>query len=255
MVSQLEKSVLATNSTVNRFLYRDKPWYIPKCVHSFLPGPSSSPSSSSVSSTNSSESTLSQSTNQTVSQFVKFVVATSSTPDRFLSHDNRKISKGMVTSLLYPSQQYGTTTKSFLPEEHHTWATSATVSSSSMSAGIDPSRYLLVKTICFLLMYVNHAVNFYLYCLTGKRFRKELAAMLNCGRVTLMCTKNTNDMAAVAGVGVDEIAMHNCRRGVDRPQQYHGRVPPNQAQANSTSSRTRSGCLKRKSEIVDERYS
>lgn len=39
------------------------------------------------------------------------------------------------------------------------------------------ARNFLVKTICFLLVYVNHAVNFYLYCLTGRRFRLELRAL------------------------------------------------------------------------------
>lgn len=30
------------------------------------------------------------------------------------------------------------------------------------------------KAVAFLLMYSNHAVNFYLYCLTGHKFRREL---------------------------------------------------------------------------------
>jgi len=30
------------------------------------------------------------------------------------------------------------------------------------------------KAVAFLLMYTNHAVNFYLYCLTGSKFRREL---------------------------------------------------------------------------------
>lgn len=39
-----------------------------------------------------------------------------------------------------------------------------------------------VTTMCFLLMYVNHAINFYLYCVTGCKFRRELVDML-----TMMC--------------------------------------------------------------------
>lgn len=40
-------------------------------------------------------------------------------------------------------------------------------------------RYdMLTKTICFLLMYINHASNFYLYCITGQRFRNELRNMI-----------------------------------------------------------------------------
>lgn len=41
-------------------------------------------------------------------------------------------------------------------------------------------RNLLAKIICFLLVYTNHAINFYLYCLTGSRFRQELCAMFCC---------------------------------------------------------------------------
>lgn len=40
-------------------------------------------------------------------------------------------------------------------------------------------RYdMLTKTVCFLLMYANHASNFYLYCVTGQRFRNELKNMI-----------------------------------------------------------------------------
>jgi len=37
----------------------------------------------------------------------------------------------------------------------------------------------LTRCICFLLMYVNHAINFLLYCLTGRKFRAELKEMLS----------------------------------------------------------------------------
>jgi len=104
-------------------------------------------------------------------------------------------------------------------------------------------------------MYVNHAVNFYLYCLTGKRFRKELAAMLSCSRVKRMCLKGANETTVVGG----EVAVRNGRRDVDLHQQYAGRM----AQPSSTSSRTRSGRLmmnvnplrKSSSELNNERYS
>ena len=143
----------------------------------------------------------------------------------------------------------------YLSEEHQTWTTSIPVTTSSPPVSIDPSRYLLVKTVCFLLMYLNHAINFYLYCLTGKRFRKELAAMLNCGCVRLMCGQGANDTPDAAAVVVAEMAMHNCHRHVDAHQQHSGRMPLNQPPPNSTSSRTRSGRVMRKSEFLDERYS
>ncbi|ESO07823.1 hypothetical protein HELRODRAFT_170382 [Helobdella robusta] len=31
----------------------------------------------------------------------------------------------------------------------------------------------LLRAVCELLMYLNHAINFYLYCSTGDKFRKE----------------------------------------------------------------------------------
>ena len=39
------------------------------------------------------------------------------------------------------------------------------------------ARYRLLRTICFQLMYANHAVNFFLYCITGRKFRHELRDM------------------------------------------------------------------------------
>ena len=42
----------------------------------------------------------------------------------------------------------------------------------------EKAKDFLAKTICFLLMYVNHGINFYLYCVTGKKFRKELKEMI-----------------------------------------------------------------------------
>ena len=38
-------------------------------------------------------------------------------------------------------------------------------------------KTMLAKAVCFLLMYINHGVNFYLYCLTGKKFRQELRSI------------------------------------------------------------------------------
>ena len=44
----------------------------------------------------------------------------------------------------------------------------------------EAGRQYLIKTLCFLLMYLNHALNFFLYCLTGQRFRQELRRGLPC---------------------------------------------------------------------------
>jgi hypothetical protein len=38
--------------------------------------------------------------------------------------------------------------------------------------------YVLVTTCGRLLMYVHHSINFFLYCATGRKFRRELCFML-----------------------------------------------------------------------------
>ena len=40
------------------------------------------------------------------------------------------------------------------------------------------SRYKLARTISELLMYTNHSINFYLYLLTGHKFRQQLTSMM-----------------------------------------------------------------------------
>lgn len=44
------------------------------------------------------------------------------------------------------------------------------------------AKLMLVKAVCFLLMYCNHAVNFFLYCLTGRKFRYELKELFAARR-------------------------------------------------------------------------
>ncbi len=36
------------------------------------------------------------------------------------------------------------------------------------------AQTFLFKTLCFLFLYINHGINFYLYCCTGRRFRRDL---------------------------------------------------------------------------------
>ena len=38
----------------------------------------------------------------------------------------------------------------------------------------------LAKIICFIFMYLNHSINFFLYCITGRKFRKELTSWIQC---------------------------------------------------------------------------
>ena len=42
--------------------------------------------------------------------------------------------------------------------------------------------YTNAKAISNLLGFVNHCVNFFLYCVSGRRFRHELAALFTCRR-------------------------------------------------------------------------
>lgn len=47
------------------------------------------------------------------------------------------------------------------------------------------ARVQLARTITELLMYVNHSMNFFLYCATGQKFRQELCALV-CRRKSKM---------------------------------------------------------------------
>ena len=47
----------------------------------------------------------------------------------------------------------------------------------------DIARYILVRQIMRVLLYMNHSINFLLYCVTGSKFRNELTAMIRCQSV------------------------------------------------------------------------
>ena len=48
----------------------------------------------------------------------------------------------------------------------------------------DPNPgYDVIKAINNQLAYVNHSINFWLYCITGRAFRNELLLMLGCKRI------------------------------------------------------------------------
>ena len=40
-------------------------------------------------------------------------------------------------------------------------------------------NYRLIRTIAELMMYSNHALNFFLYCATGQKFRQQLVSLIN----------------------------------------------------------------------------
>ncbi|XP_067650872.1 probable G-protein coupled receptor 139 [Haliotis asinina] len=49
------------------------------------------------------------------------------------------------------------------------------------------SKFRLVRTISQLLMYLNHSINFFLYCATGQKFRNEV--------IRMFCGKNNNTLS------------------------------------------------------------
>ncbi|ELT94867.1 hypothetical protein CAPTEDRAFT_205369 [Capitella teleta] len=53
-------------------------------------------------------------------------------------------------------------------------------------------NYQLVRTITVLLMFTNHCINFFLYCATGQKFRKQLLWLLTHSRSTCRTTTVTN---------------------------------------------------------------
>ncbi|KAL8585365.1 hypothetical protein ACOMHN_039892 [Nucella lapillus] len=50
------------------------------------------------------------------------------------------------------------------------------------SMGYSYAEYTLIGSICEIFYHTNAAINFYLYCLTGKRFREEFIKIMCCGR-------------------------------------------------------------------------
>lgn len=35
------------------------------------------------------------------------------------------------------------------------------------------AKFFLIKVLCYILLYINHSINFFLYCITGQSFRRE----------------------------------------------------------------------------------
>jgi len=54
------------------------------------------------------------------------------------------------------------------------WTIESLISRSDSKDPRTKARQGLAKTICFMLYYVNHSINFFLYCITGNKFYREL---------------------------------------------------------------------------------
>lgn len=74
--------------------------------------------------------------------------------------------------------------------------------------------YRNVKAVCNLLGFVNHAVNFFLYCVTGRRFRHQLWAMLTCRGhevpQTPIATLNNTSVAPLTTTTTGKTARTTC---------------------------------------------
>lgn len=40
------------------------------------------------------------------------------------------------------------------------------------------AHFFLIKVICYIFMYINHSINFFLYCITGQAFRREFMKLV-----------------------------------------------------------------------------
>jgi hypothetical protein len=62
------------------------------------------------------------------------------------------------------------------------------------------ARFQLARTVAELLMYSNHAVNFYLYCATGQKFRRQLVWMVCYARRSYISTTAVCDRHSAPAV-------------------------------------------------------
>lgn len=81
----------------------------------------------------------------------------------------------------------------------------------------DMAKYILTRQISRILLYLNHSVNFFLYCITGAKFRRELFLMIRCVstrdlyRRSVSTSIKTIVQATVENEGINNLAMshHN----------------------------------------------
>ena len=72
------------------------------------------------------------------------------------------------------------------------------ISNASETPGMtleDDAKFFFFKTICFSLLYINHGINFYIYCLSGRRFRKEFLEVIVSVRRWSIRSRMTSSVA------------------------------------------------------------
>ena len=62
---------------------------------------------------------------------------------------------------------------------------------------LKPDDRAVVWSIINILMYINHSINFVLYCLTGSKFRAELATLLVSEKKLAKLNFHTNEYPAL----------------------------------------------------------
>jgi len=55
----------------------------------------------------------------------------------------------------------------------------------------------LTRVVCYLLMYANHAVNFFVYCLLGRKFRTELKRLFGVDTYAMRSVGRHDDQRAI----------------------------------------------------------
>ena len=85
----------------------------------------------------------------------------------------------------------------------------AFVSGTAGPDALTASRFELARTIAELLMYANHAINFYLYCATGQKFRHQLIWTVCYSRRTYWLpgdAERRSPAPSAAGAGMGRLA-------------------------------------------------
>ena len=83
------------------------------------------------------------------------------------------------------------------------------------------ARLYLSKSICFLMLYTNHSINFYIYCVTGRKFRLQLLEMF------WTCCRNSHRGRFSANRLQSNIESRTSRTtNVGRTGQFNGEVIP-----------------------------
>ena len=118
--------------------------------------------------------------------------------------DNRESSTKLTVLLLTISFTFLITT---LPM--NAMIIAIAIKGSYASSYEEASKFRLGQTISTLLMYTNHGINFYLYLLTGQKFRQELVAMfrecMSCVKARVVRSETDTQTAGVSSNQLSEL--------------------------------------------------